>query len=85
MAYLIHYDIIYIFFCSANYIMELSHLVLVRAGLTLHNYMSVFLSYYRNVILRSMLMITKSYKLLSITVFTAHVVDASSLVISSES
>ena len=85
MAYLIHYDIIYIFFCSANYIMELSHLVLVRAGLTLYNYMSVFLSYYRNVILRSMQMITKSYKLLPFTVFTAHVVDDSSLVISSES
>ena len=81
MAYLIHYDIIYIFFCSANYIMELSHLVLVRAGLTLHNYMSVFLSYYRNVIL---LMITKSYKLLPFTVFTAHVVDAYSLEISIE-
>ena len=83
MAYLIHYDIIYIFFCSANYIMELSHLVLVRAGLTLHNYMSVFLSHYRNVIL---LMITKSYKLLPFTVFTAvQIVDASSLVISRES
>jgi len=32
MAYLIHYEVLMIFYYSADYVMELSHLVLVRPG-----------------------------------------------------